>query len=309
MTVSSGAVVVLGGSGLVGEALARRWRSDRPLLYLVHRSQPEWLNGLGVAHRHVDLESIDSIVEAAEGAGTAINLLRPVGDGWYPRTLRTILPSLKKASVSHFVQASSIDVYNGSSVTYASSTTPVAPRSAYELEHVEAEALVANAFDHHLVLRLGAVFGPGGKNLVSLARDMAHAPYAKLALRRALYGARRMHLVSLATVCAALEAASAFAHEGEHPVFNITDDTEEHNNFAFVQDGLARHMGRSGLSSVPQFPAPILGLALRARGLSPAIARRRFQDDTLRLGAVRSDFVAQFEAYATLLADEPVDVV
>src|SRR5690606_21486101 len=112
------------------------------------------------------------------------------------------------------------------------------------------------------VLRLGAVFGAGGRNVVGFAKEMRHAPGWKLALRRALYGDRRMHLVSVETVADALvRAALAPAPLGSQVVL-VTEDAAPDNNFAYVQDCLAEAFGRAALKSVPVLPRICLRLAL-----------------------------------------------
>lgn len=301
--MSSGrSIVVLGGTGFVGEALARWWRqADRPLTFLVHRSRPGWLDELDLNHVEVDLGDVSSIRKAIGDSHTVINLLRPLGDGWYPKVLDVVLPALQSASVVRCVHASSIDVYSGSSEAQVTAATPAAPRTAYEIEHVDAEHRICKLFAEPSILRLGAVFGPGGKNIVALATEMANSPRYKLILRRALYGSRRMHLVSLTTVCGAIEAATLADQPGV--LVNVTDDSYEQNNFGVIQDMLARSFGREGLAGIPSAPAFVLDLALRLRGLSPVVARRRFSSDGLdRLGSMRGDFITEIEHYAQYLA-------
>lgn len=296
-------VIVLGGTGFVGEGLARRWRpADGQLTFLVHRSRPAWLDELGVSSVSVDLSSPDSIRSAATGARTAINLLRPIGDGWYPTAMETVLPAMAAAGIVRFVHASSIDVYNGSDAVEVTAATPAVPVTPYEMEHVDTERRSRNTFGEPVILRLGAVFGAGGRNVVALADEMSQASRYKLALRRSLYGSRRMHLVNLQTVCGALEAAA----RSEKPVglvVNVTDDSFEENNFGFVQDVLAAAFGRPGLGSIPAAPPSALGMMLRLRGLNPVLARRRFASDGLMaLSAQVGDFVSEIQGYARYLA-------
>ena len=297
-------ILVMGGTGFVGEGLARFWKeADTPLTFLVHRTRPDWLDELGLSHAGVDLRDASSIRRAVGDSRTVINLLRPLGNGWYPKVLDVVLPALQSAGVLRFVHASTIDVYNGSAEVQVSSATSAAPRTAYEIEHVDAELRIRKLFDEPAILRLGAVFGAGGKNIVALADEMANSPRYKLVLRRALYGSRRMHLVSLPTVCGAIEAA-ALADQAAG-VINVTDDNCEQNNFGVIQDMLARSFGRRGLSGIPSAPAFVLSLALRLRGLSPVLARRRFSSDGLdRLGSIQGDFITEVERYGYYLAQQ-----
>lgn len=295
-------IIVLGGTGFVGEALARCWPLDeRPLTYLVHRSSPGWLDELGVTHTAVDLSNTSSVASAVRGASTVVNLLRPLGDGWYPKVLDVVLPAMEASGVVRCVHASSIDVYSGSTETKVTTSTAPAARNAYEREHVDAEKKIGSLFAEPVILRLGAVFGPGGKNIVSLAEEMASLQLGRLFVKRALYGRRRMHLVSLPTVCGAIKSAALSG--AADAVINVTDDEVEENNFGFVQDTLAASFGRRPFSGMPSAPGIILDLVLGLRGLSPALARRRFDSDGLdRLQSPRGDFVKELKHYAHYLS-------
>jgi nucleoside-diphosphate-sugar epimerase len=297
-------IVVLGGTGFIGEALARQWTpQDQQLIYLVHRSAPSWLDEFGLRYKRVDLGDPSSIAAAVDGSSRLINLLRPLGDGWYPRMLDVVLPTMRSAGVVRCVHASSIDVYNGSPEARVTANTPIAPRNAYENEHADAEQRFSRLFPEPAILRLGAVFGPGGKNVVHLAKEMANSPYYQLILKRFLHGKRRMHLVSLPTVCGALEAAVLTERLGA--VINVTDDSFEENNFSFVQDMLAKKFGRKALSGTTASPAFALDTALRLRGLSPVVARRRFDSDGLdRIESRRGDFVTEMEHYVNYLGNQ-----
>jgi nucleoside-diphosphate-sugar epimerase len=298
-------VLVLGGTGFIGRALAEQWpkASERPPLYLVHRSRPNWLESVGVPVQEIKLDDFERVASALEGGQVLVNLLRPDGSGWYPDLLRRLAPVLRRAGVRRCIHASSIDVYSGVDLPLVDESTPPHPRTSYEMEHLAAEAALMSTFPETIVLRLGAVFGRGGRNLVSLGEEMRNAPTLRLLLRRALYGRRRMHLVSVETVCSAI-VRLASAHETlASQIVLLTQDADPDNNFGFVQDQLADAFGRKPLHA-PVLPEVFLRLALRARGLPDTGINRRFsRERALNLGLPPGNFGGDLQVYAKSLAE------
>lgn len=277
-------VAILGGSGFVGRSIMDRWSSHPrpPLRVLVHRSRPQWLHGEKGEIVPVDLRDTASLYSALEGVTCLVNLLRPDGSGWMTNAMQAILPTLAQTSVSRIVHASSIDVYGATPVAYVTEDTEPQPGTDYEREHWEIEMLVSAGETESCIVRPGAIFGPGGSNLVAFVPEIRSAPLTKLAVRRALYGRRRMHLVSVENV------ADAIAHlacwHAEKPVRRVivTDDDMPENNFAFVQETMAEIFGRPSLDWVPELPSIFLHAALLARGRSGTSPMRRFSNLRLR---------------------------
>ncbi|PPQ14330.1 hypothetical protein CV770_37485 [Bradyrhizobium sp. AC87j1] len=300
-------VVVLGGTGFVGRVLAETWpAAQRCPRYLVHRSLPDWLLGSGNRIQRVNLDDPADVRRALTGSNVLINLLRADGQGWYPDLLRRLSQSFAKAGLRRCVHASTIDVYAGSATNPIDEETPVWPLSSYEKEHCEAERIIAAAFPEAAILRLGAVFGPGGRNVVRFGREMADASITKLALRRALYGERRMHLVSVFLVAHALAQFAVDARIHGTTRVLLTQDDHPDNNFAFLQDVLAESFGRQSLRKVPTLPRLTLRLALSLRGLPSQAVERRFSvQKAKRFGLITEGFSEALQNYARMLAAHP----
>ena len=298
-------VVVLGGTGFVGAVLAERWPADAtPPIYLVHRSRPGWIDRQAIKSVPVDLEDPSSVAGALGTGATIVNLLRPDGSGWYPKVIEMLAPLFARSGARRCVHASSIDVYQDTASPVVSEATEPSPRGAYEKDHLAAEAMLTCKFDKTVILRLGAVFGVGGRNVTALAREMASAPNLTLWVRRALYGERRMHLVSVETVCDALISA-ALSETLPYRLVLVTDDGAKENNFAFVQDALATAFGRSVPHAVPNIPRSVLRLLLRLRGLPIAGIDRRFSNERGRIfGVDPSAFPQRLHRYAQVLSQE-----
>jgi hypothetical protein len=104
-------------------------------------------------------------------------------------------------------------------------------------------------------------------------------------------------------VCDALLVCGHLAAPDQSRVVVVTEDGFEENNFAFVQDTLARTFGRLPLTGVPVLPPAVLAGVLRARGLSPLVARRRFSPASMdALGLRPRSFPQELEVYARFLA-------
>lgn len=275
-------VSVLGGSGFVGRFLHERWGGqDRgKLRFILHRSRPDWLEATNLDVRSVDLAEPRGLRTALEGSACVINLLRPDGSGWLTALMEQLLPMVQQSAIPRFVHASSIDVYGGTAARYVNEDTPPEPQTPYEREHRAMEVLVARAPFSTCIVRLGAIFGSGGRNLVGFVPEMRNGPVWKLAARRSLYGQRRMHLVSVENVTDAFRFIVASRSSDKNTIL-VTDDYAVENNFAFIQDVMSRIFERPRLSRVPELPDFALRAILRARGRTNADPSRRFSNDKL----------------------------
>jgi nucleoside-diphosphate-sugar epimerase len=299
-------VVVLGGTGFVGEAFAGYWvnSADRPGRYLVHRSRPEWLGSSGMEATEIDLNDTTQALDIFRGHDVLVSLLRPDGTGWYRDAMQRLKPIFQQSEIRRCIHASSIDVYAGVKQPVVDEDTLPQPISPYEAEHIAVESVMRESFPEAIVLRLGAIFGRGGRNLISLAQEMKRAQQWKIALRRSLYGARRMHLISVETVARALVQLSLERRHLGSQVVLVTDDHDPNNNFAFVQDRLAAAFGRS-IPVGPTAPRSVLRLLLRLRGIPDGSIDRRFSNKKAsELGLPSESFSERIEAYAEHLADE-----
>lgn len=308
----TGKVVVLGGSGFVGRRLA--WDLAAcvvdPPVYVVHRTRPGWLDVAPVEVRMHSLDDTGSLRRVLDDCSVLVNLLRPDGTGWYAGLLRGLLPEIAATGIRRYIHVSSIDVYGNAPGVLLDEETRPFPGSPYAQEHLTAERLALEAMPQTLVLRLGAVFGPGGRNVTSFAKEAASAPRWLLAARRMLYARRRMHLVSVETVCAVIAQLVGGLSRSMPAIMLVTDDDDERNNFAFMQDVLMTAFGRADLNGLPMLPVPALEAVLRLRSKPVELVRRRFSFERMQtLGLERPDFGNCLSTYARLLAAERGDVL
>ena len=301
-------IAVIGGGGFVGRHVHNCWHTmgvstGTTLRFLLHRSRPDWLLADGIDVRSVDLESRASLREAFEGCQGLINLLRPDGTLRVGTIVERALGALP-ADPRIVLHTSSIDVYGDSAGELISETTEPAPRTPYAREHLQIERLFTTLQTSSVILRLGKVFGIGGRNLLRMAEQVGMEPAWKLAIRRALNGRRRMHLVAVEFVAAAI--CSLAVEQATSPnLVLITQDDEADNNFAFVQDRFATAFGRT-VRHTRFAPASLLSMAGTMRARPVLDARRRFSGARMRSLSLRPPrpLCESIDRYAAHLARE-----
>jgi nucleoside-diphosphate-sugar epimerase len=280
-------IVVIGGTGFVGQHLLRSLvdcSKEFEIVFAVHRSEPRWLTESSIQVRYFDLDDSASLEQILNRGSIVLNLLRPDGTGWFLSAIKNVLRACGNAHVKRYIHISSIDVFGANQDSICTSSSQIVPITPYEREHAAAEKLVcainAESFET-LILRLGAVFGVGGLNIVSFVREVSSAPGWKLALRRSLYGVRRMHLVSVEKVVEVLLFITTAAPIVQGEVIVVTDDADADNNFAYLQDCLLEVFNRTAVLHIPYLPPQVLRLVLSARGVSNTNPMRRFHEGRL----------------------------
>lgn len=295
---------ILGGTGFVGRCIAQRWPQSEPApRFLLHRSEPAWLARLGCDTIRVDLETGAGFAAATEDCHRLVSLLRPNGTSWLLTTMQRLLPALLSPSISRIIHTSTIDVYGDTPAPWVDEQTAPRPGRPYEREHWAVEKVVAQWRGASCIVRPGAIFGLGGQNLVKLTEEVSRGALWRLRARRSLYGARRMHLVSVENVADAIIAVATATNSPPECV-NVVDDAEDENNFADVQDTLLSAFARPTMTGVPHIPGIALRAVLQARGQSPHRPARRFSDRRLRSLVPHPElpFLARLERFARAIA-------
>jgi nucleoside-diphosphate-sugar epimerase len=148
--------------------------------------------------------------------------------------------------------------------------TPCRPTIGYGITKLKIERAIieaAGGFFDAVILRPAAVFGPEGKNLEKLTDDLTAGRQLRNYVRSCLFGNRRMNLVAVANVVAAIlfliDREGGFSGE----IFNISDSDSRLNNFFDVERILMRELDLAD-SYLPRIALPqsFLKLALKLRG-------------------------------------------
>ena len=132
-----------------------------------------------------------------------------------------------------------------------------------------------------MLLRPTAVFGPGGRNLESLALRVLRQPWPRRYLRACVMGRRRMHAVDVDCVAAAALFAATTAMSAAVERFIVSQDDEPQNDYAALEAFFAARFGRRYPVPPLALPAGVLAAALRLAGRSNVEPQRRYSNARL----------------------------
>jgi nucleoside-diphosphate-sugar epimerase len=184
--------------------------------------------------------------------------------------------------------------------------TPCSPVDRYQRTKLEIERLLVGRATTDLevvIVRPTAVFGPGGENLLKLAREIAAGEHRRPVgyLRAAFQGRRRMNVIPVGNAVAALAFLGTRAGRHDQRLFILAEDDHPANNYADVAAVLASGLGaRPFRLPVVLAPSWALRAALRTLGRAQAEPCRRFDcGRLLRAGFRRPcDFVQELRFFA-----------
>lgn len=216
-----------------------------------------------------DLREPASLEGFLEAGCTVINLVYLRGEAEETNLLaiHNLLAACRLAKVSRLIHCSTADVAGRTPERRVTESSPCRPVTSYGMTKLKVEnAVLSASHDGYeiAVLRPTAVFGPGGQNLKKLAHDLVSGPRLRNDFKAAFFGRRRMNLVYVDNVVAAIGflANPAFALQNE--IFFVSDDDAPSNEFSSVDRAMRQGLGVTG-SLLPDvfFPSWALSLALR----------------------------------------------
>ena len=143
-----------------------------------------------------------------------------------------------------------------------------------------------------VVLRPTAVFGIGGEPLKKLAADLSRGNRWKNYLKSCLFDRRRMNLVHVANVVAAIVFLVRATKCLEGEIFIVSDDDDPKNNFLDVERFLKGALGVKA-DILPRFPLPpdLLKWLLLSLGRNNVNPRCDFDPGKLRRMGFKSPVI------------------
>ena len=285
------ALVITGASSFLGRALlaalpANLFPELRVLVH--HKPAPEFSAGRRVVRVNGDLLDRESLRDFVTSGSTVVHLAyvatpRPEEDN--VAAARNLLAACQDAGIRRMVHCSTAVVAGNVSDDVITEETVCRPCTEYERVkyRIEQEMRNAAAGRHEItILRPTHVFGPGGQNLLSLARRILSRSEAVNYVYSALQGERRMNLVSVHNVVAALSFLASTDRTIDQNTYIISDDQDPSNNFQDVERFLRREFGRERAAPVLTMPSLVLSAVLRARGRSNTNPNRIYSDEKLK---------------------------
>jgi nucleoside-diphosphate-sugar epimerase len=180
----TGRIVLIGGSGFVGTAVASRLRASGRDVTVASRSGASRVDVAASVPRAL-VEDADAVVNLAAILGrprTAEATYRAVNaDG-----ARRVAEACAAARVRRLVHVSTTGVLGPTGPTPLDESAPPRPETPYERTKLEGER-AALAFERAVVLRPGHVYGPGDRHMLPLYRSIAKGTFRTIGGGRALW--------------------------------------------------------------------------------------------------------------------------
>jgi len=287
-------VVIAGASGFIGTHLVSALlRAGVDRIKVISRSlRPEaaqvtWPAGVEVIR--ADLSDPNSLDGTFESGCTVINLvyLKDAGEVDNVAAVGHLLEASRSAGVARIIHCSTADVAGRAADSRVTETTPCRPVTAYARTKLKMEAAVlAHGQDGDCdiaILRPTAVFGPGGQNLRKLMQDAVGGSRWRNAVKAWVFGRRRMHLVYIDNVVAAIVFLTDINRPLRKEIFIVSDDDVPSNEFSSVESSMVRGLGARALQRPRSFlPSWMLSLMLRILGKDNIDPLRTYEPGKLR---------------------------
>ncbi len=286
-------VSITGASGYIGRHLVDQLSQRDGVKIKVLSRHANKVFSISEPHSEIsqiqaDLLSAVSLEKFLDPECTVVNLayLWNAGENANLAATRNLVSACKLAKIKRLIHVSTVDVTGRAFENILNESISCKPVGEYGVTKLAIENLlrdeVGGKFDL-VILRPSAVFGPGSKNLSMLVNDIQVGNCFKNYLKNCLFGRRRMNLVAVANVVAAIEFLMHCKSEFRGAIFNITDDNYSKNNFLDVERTIRESLGVGDywLSRIP-LPLNLLKLLLKLTGRNINNPCREYQSEKIR---------------------------
>lgn len=280
------AICVLGGSGFVGRHLMAALPDPPPVpIRLLTRTTAERA-GPAVAKVLIkgDFRDQSALERLIVPGALVINL------AFQPRRLadnlaaaRVLAEVCAKTGAARLIHLSTAVVAGRSPEPVIAETTPEMPYTDYEKVKLAIERVLRRRLAGvcpTTVLRPTAVFGPGGANLVKLADELIREPEWLRVLKNTVNGTRRMNLVCVENLVAAIGFVAGLDPDPADGVFIVSDDDAPANTYTGVVGLLTGQPAKSLPLAITGRFAP-LPLVLRIKGRGNVNPQRQYSSAKL----------------------------
>jgi len=281
-------IAVVGATGFLGRHLINSLalRADFQIRALSRKPMPtekprvHWFTG--------DLLAPHTFAALVEPQCTVVNLAH-LGNGSLQDNISAVsnLAELcRKEKIRRFVHCSTATVVGQVSDTVITENMMCDPATEYEATKLAIERTLINKAEKAFelaILRPTAIFGPGGKNLLKLAHGLSRGQRVANFAKSCLFDRRKMNLVYVDNVVAAIEFLLDTTSEVDGEVFIVSDDGHPWNNYRDIETKLMASFGISDYGA-PRFPLHplILSIALKLLNKSNVNPHRIYVDEKLR---------------------------
>lgn len=253
-----------------------------------------------------DLQDKASLQGFFEAGCTVVNLvyLWKAGEAGNLAVTHNLLEACKAARIGRLIHCSTAAVVGRVPDNLITERTVCNPVTEYGITKLKIEEAVVSAARGHFdaaILRPTSVFGPEGDPLKKLAADLVSGSRFKNYLKSCLFDKRRMNLVHVSNVVAAISFLINRAENLQGEVFIVSDDDSPINNFSDVEIRLMQQFDIPSYRFRLPMPLGLLGFLLARLGRNNVNPRCDYAPDKLLgLGFKRPvSFEAGLAEYAT----------
>jgi len=190
------------------------------------------------------------------------------------------------APAAHLIHCSTATVAGRPASDTVDESSECRPVTPYQESKLAIERLVLERLAGRCpvtIVRPTAVFGQGGRNLCGTIDELMHRPRAINLLRALVFGERRLHLIAVENVVAAIRFILAHRADLDREIFIVSDDDAAENNYRDVLDLVAEVLDARRF---PRWQLPfgeaICGGVLRLAGRPDPNPRRVYSAGKLR---------------------------
>lgn len=233
-----------------------------------------------------DLQDMASLQGFFEEQCTVVNLvyLWHAGETGNLAVTYNLLEACKNARVRRLVHCSTAAVVGRVPDNLVTENTICQPVTEYGITKLKIEeAVISMARGHFdaVILRPTSVFGPAGNPLKRLAADITSGNRLRNYFKSCLFGRRRMNLVHVANVVAAILFLVGRTENLSNEVFIVSDDDSLDNNFTDVESRLMQQFRIPYYSYRLPIPLGLLGFLLACLGRNNVNPRCNYSPDKL----------------------------
>lgn len=262
-------IAIIGASGFIGKRLVSELLRDGvyEIRVLSRNKQRDVCDGRlwqDVKIFEGDLSVADSLKAFLVPGCVVINLvyLWDAGEELNLVCMHNLLAACKTTKVARLIHCSTAAVVGRAQDDLVNEKTQCLPITEYGLTKLRIERdIIDSAKGHYdaIILRPTSVFGINGEPLKKLADDISAGIRWKNYLRSCLFGKRRMNLVHVANVAAAIIFMSRHSGPFGGEIFIVSDDDDPKNNFIEVERFLIGALGVAEYR-LPQLLIPLVVL-------------------------------------------------
>lgn len=271
-------IAIIGASGFIGRHLLSLIGNydDIEVRVLISENEKDWKSKQkNVRIGHGDLLIPDTLHGFLDHNCTVINLAY-LANQTKERNIEAISNLAKvceDVGIRRLIHLSTSIVAGRVQDNIIDEKTICKPSSEYEIAKLAIEKLLIDKYSKHfevVILRPTAVFGPEGKNLLKLANDLVHGNRIINYFKSCLFNFRRINLVCVENVVAAIDFLINYEKErGEPEIFIISDDEDLTNKYRNVELSLMSYFGKEDYAlPIVLIPLIVLEFLLKLVGRS-----------------------------------------